>query len=401
MEVFYDGWYAGSRDLSKVFFGENALKNLVSEVNKTGRRAFLITSHTINSNTDLVEKVRDKIGSTLVGIYDETRPHSPRRTILEATRIIRELHPDCIISLGGGSATDTAKSVRLALWFGIDNLADFDDAYEFLSDRDKKPDLGNNMLPQISLPTTLVGAEYTAGMGITDEATHSKQVFRYFNLQSRVIILDPELTVDTPQSLWLSTGIKSLEHAIAKLIARERHPLIDSTAATAVKILASNLPRSFDSPDDIDARNKLQIASWLSMFASGATPGMYMGLSHALGRQIGSVCDAPHGLISSVILPLSMDYNAPVSVLGLAMIAQALGVDTSNMSEKEVSHVAAQEIRALIAELGLPQRLRNIGVTRDDLPLIAERTMSDISIGTNPRHVENADEVLHLIQGVW
>lgn len=401
IEEAYQGWYAGNQDLSKIMFGKNTLQSLLPEVNEAGRSAYLITSKSISSGTDLVEKVRSLLGATLVGVFDQAKPHSPRRTILEATRIVRQRNPDCIISLGGGSATDTAKSIRLALWMDIDSVDGFDKAYLSMRDQGSQRTTTQKMLSQISLPTTLVGAEYSAGMGITDEDSHTKQVFRHTDLQSRVIILDPELTIHTPQKLWISTGIKSLEHAIAKLTALDRHPLTDATAALAVKLLASNLPRSAENPDDLNPRGQLQVASWLSMFSSGSIPGMYMGLSHALGRQIGSVSSAPHGLISSVILPLSMEYNAPVSGFGLSKVAQALGVDVTNVTEQQASQLAVQRVRTLITRLGLPQRLREIGVRREDLLLISERTMNDISIGTNPRRVEDADEVLRLITNVW
>jgi alcohol dehydrogenase class IV len=398
--MVYQGFYDASKDQRKISFGKNSVETLPEEVGAYGDRALLITSKTIASKTLLADKISDLLGKKLVGVFSETPSHTPRKSVLRATEVARRLEPDCLINLGGGSTTDIAKAVRLALWMGISNLEGFDEARDRLS----KGDLWNNpegLISQISLPTTLVGAEHTSGMGITNEATHSKQVFSHPLLQCKTVILDPELTLYTPTVLWFSTGIKCLEHAVARLSDERRHPVIDSTSALAVSILSKELVASFKHQDNLQARSQLQIACWLSKFGSGAYSGMRMGLSHAVGRQIGSVCGVPHGLSSCVILPLSMEYNAPVCVQGLTMVARSLGVNTVELSGEEVGRAAAGSIRSLIKALGLPGRLRDIGVTKELLPLIAERTMNDWSIGTNPRPVKSAEEILFLLNKAW
>jgi alcohol dehydrogenase len=137
------------------------------------------------------------------------------------------------------------------------------------------------------------------------------------------------------------------------------------------------------------------------MFGSWNSLVKRMGLSHALGRQTGGVSGASHGMISSVLLPVCMDFNAPVSSLGLTMTANALGIDTSGMSGEQAAAAASTAVRALVSELGLPSRLREIGVTEAQLPVIADRTMSDMSIGANPRPVKDAAEVLELLRAAW
>jgi alcohol dehydrogenase class IV len=395
----YQGFYDTSKDQIKVIFGEGCLASLPAEVKACGSKALLISDPVVMNETDLVQKVSNLLGSCLVAVFDETIPHTPRKVILKAADLARSSHPDCLISLGGGSTTDTAKAVRLALWMGISDDSGFDQAQMKLKAEDVKC-LGAPV-PQIALPTTLVGAEYTSGMGVTNEATHAKQVFVHPLLQCRNILLDPELTRYTPPVLWFSTGIKSLEHAIARLSALERHPIVDGTAALAVHIIGKELRNSFKFPDDLGARSRLQVGSWLSQFGSETCSGMRMGLSHALGRQIGSVSGVPHGLSSCVILPLSMDYNASACQTGFTIVAQALGIKTDGLAADAIGHSAADAIRSLIAEVSLPSRLRDIGVSRDVLPLISERTMHDWSIGENPRPINSADEVLALLERAW
>jgi maleylacetate reductase len=396
----YQGVYDARNDLSKVIFGVDSLASLPAEVETCGRRVLLIADNVVNTETDLVEKVTKLLSSSLVTLFAETKPHTPREAVIKAADIARSVKPDCLISLGGGSTTDIAKAVLLALWMDISDDGDFDQADMRLRNPEAQKSLAH-LTPQIALPTTLVGAEYTSGVGITNEATHTKQVFSHPSLQCRAIILDPQLTVFTPPVLWLSTGIKSLEHAIARLSALERHPIVDATATLAVQIMGTELMRSFKYSDELAARSRLQVGSWLSQFGSDTIPGTRMGLSHALGRQIGGVCGVPHGLSSCVILPMSMDFNASVCGGALAIVAQALGVNTGGLTGEEAGHAAANAIRSLIAQLGLPARLRDIGVPKNLLPLISERTMSDWSIGENPRSVDSAEEVLALLERIW
>jgi alcohol dehydrogenase class IV len=175
---------------------------------------------------------------------------------------------------------------------------------------------------------------------------------------------------------------------------------MDAIAAQAVRLLGSELRRSHADPANLAARGNLLVAAWLCMFGSWSNLIKRMGLSHALGRQTGGVSGASHGMISAVLLPHCIEFNAPVSGAGLLAAAQALGLAGPQTGPEAATAVAAA-VRALVAELELPDRLRDIGVTREHLPRIAERTMQDMSIGANPRPVSGADEVLVLLQRAW
>jgi alcohol dehydrogenase class IV len=175
---------------------------------------------------------------------------------------------------------------------------------------------------------------------------------------------------------------------------------MDAIAAQAVRLLGSQLRRSHADPADLAARGNLLVGAWLCMFGSWSNLVKRMGLSHALGRQTGGVSGASHGMISAVLLPCCVEFNAPVSGAGLLLAAQALGLEAPQ-SGPEAALAVAAAVRALVAELGLPSRLRDIGVTREQLPRIAERTMQDMSIGANPRPVSGAAEVLALLEQAW
>jgi alcohol dehydrogenase class IV len=397
----YRGYYDPKEDLSKIVYGEGALNSLPGEVSHFGQRALLITGNTINTKTDLVDRIRELLGTRLVGVFADTVQHTPRRAVLAAAEMARSLQPDIILSLGGGSATDTAKAARLVLWADIRDGEGLDRAFKRMKEDASWWQPTGSMIPQIGMPTTLISGEHTQGMGIVNEDTHGKQVFSHPELLTSTIILDPALSVYTPPQLWFSTGIKALEHAIAKLSALERDPVADAIATQAVQVLSHELRHSFREPENLDARGNLLVGAWLCMFGSWNSLVKRMGLSHALGRQTGSVSGASHGMISSVLLPVCMDFNAPVSSLGLTMTATAMGIDTPGMTSEQAAGAASAAVRALVSELGLPSRLREIGVTEAQLPVIADRTMNDMSVGANPRPVNDAAEVLELLQAAW
>lgn len=397
----YRGYYDPSEDLTRIVFGEGALDRLSDEVARFGTRALLITGNTINTKTDLVDRIRERLGSRLVGVFSDTVQHTPRRAVLAAARLARELKPDLILSLGGGSATDTAKAARLSLWADISDDDGFDNAFKRMkADPAAWQATATPMLPQVGIPTTLISGEHTHGMGITNEITHSKQVFFHNQLFTSTIFLDPAVTIYTPSQLWFSTGIKALEHAIAKLAALERDPVIDAVAEQAVRILGGELRRSFREPDNLDARGNLLVGAWLCMFGGWDSTVKRMGLSHALGRQTGGVSGASHGLLSAVLLPRCIDFNTPTST-GYALAASAVGIDASGLDSQKAGEALAAFVRALVKELGLPARLRDIGVKEEQLAIIAERTMSDMSTAANPRPVGSSEEVLALLRAAW
>jgi maleylacetate reductase len=407
MQLFeegYSGYYDPAEDLSKVVFGTGAAGRLAEEVSALGERALLVTSSSIEEHTDIIEKVKEALGPGLVGIFTGSVPHTPRSVVLEASDYARSLDPDVIISLGGGSDTDTGKALRLALWLGIEAQKDFDDAYQSYKNDWHGVDaatLEKPMVPQIGMPTTLISAEFTQGVGISLDEGHGKQVFSHPNMKSSVIVLDATLSATTPERLWFSTGVKALEHAVAKLTALKRNPVIDAIAAQAVSLLSRELTRCKQDPEDLVARGNLLVGSWLCMFGSWRSLVERMGLSHALGRQVGGVSGASHGLISAVLLPICMDFNASAGGSGQRLLARALGVENTSDNPEEAAHQSADKVRQVVQSLGLPARLRDIGVEESDLQLIAEKTMTDMSAARNPRPLTGPEEVLGLLESAW
>lgn len=330
-----------------IVFGAGSLAHLADEVRRVGgQRAFLITGNSLATQSDVVQRVEQALGSLHVGTFSAIRQHSPKGDVAQATEQARTLHADVLISVGGGSPIDATKAVAMAL-----------------SPNQK------NFLPHIAIPTTLSAAEFSHLVGVTDEEAKRKSGFAHVQLAPRSVILDATLTLPTPMQLWLSTGIRSLDHAVESLYAPGMHPINDVLALEAIRKLFEYLPEVKAQPDNLNARTELQLASWMSFFGEVNT---LMGLSHNLGRRIGASYDVPHGITSCIILPHVMQAFALIHSQLLARIANVLGLHYHD--DTSAALAAADAAYGLIGELGLPQHLHDVGINETQLVEIAETT---------------------------
>jgi alcohol dehydrogenase class IV len=208
------------------------------------------------------------------------------------------------------------------------------------------------------VPTTLSGAEWAHLVGVTDEEAGRKGGFADTKAVPPVVILDPEVTVFTPEKLWLSTGIRALDHAIEGFIGPKDHPIEDVIGLEGARRLMEYLPRSKEEPDDLDLRLELQLAAWMAYFGPLNTP---MGLSHGLGRRIGASYDVPHGYTSCITL-------APT----LAVVGDRIPKERWTLLTEALGGDPAERVAALVEKLELPNRLREVGVPETDLDAVAE-----------------------------
>ena len=259
--------------------------------------------------------------------------HAPMTEIRAGAEDIGLAGVRAIVSFGGGSAIDAAKiiSVRLA-------------------DSDGRP------IPHVAVPTTLSAAELAAGAGFTNEQG-DKTGMRDPRLMVSSVIYDAELTLATPMQLWLSTGIRALDHAVEGFLAEGDHPFNDVMALEAIRRLFDSLPRAKAAPDDVGIRTENQLAAWFSFTLPGASAA---GLSHTMGKQIGARYGIPHGVTSCLLLPHVMRYLA------------------SKVPDRAAAVPSADEVYGLIGSLGLPQHIAEYGIGEPELRRAADELASNI-----------------------
>jgi maleylacetate reductase len=200
------------------------------------------------------------------------------------------------------------------------------------------------------------------------------------------VILDPAITIHTPQWLFLSTGIRAVDHCVEGLCSLEAHPYADAQALKGLSMLAQALPRVKADPSDLDARMDCQLGTWLSMGALAA--GVPMGASHGIGYVLGAAFDVPHGYTSCVMLPSVMRWNEPANAERQALVSAAMGHPGEN---------AADVLDDFIGGLGMPRSLQDVRVGPEHFEAIAEQAMRTPWVPRNPRKIDGPAQVREIL----
>ena len=376
--------------VERIVYGQPAAKALLAEAERlNAHRVFLIVSGTMNRTTNEIAKVREALGARCAGVYDRMPSHTPRDAVIELAKEARAADTDLIVTFGGGSATDAGKMLQLCLRHNITEYEQLD-AYHVVVNTDgtiKHPSFDGPKVRQIAIPTTLSGGEFQHQGGCTDIRRKVKQSFRHPLHIPRVTILDPAPTVHTPLWVWLSTGLRAVDHATEALCSKSSNPASDAFFMQALRLLSRGLPRVKAQPDDLDARLECQMAVWLAM--AGRQAGTQMGASHAIGHVLGGSCDVPHGYTSCVMLPPVLRYNRSVNEVRQRLVSEAMGHPGED---------AADVIAAFVKSLGLPGRLSEVGVKPDQFAMIADHAMHDTWLHSNPRKITSVEQVFEILE---
>ncbi|MGL6112165.1 MAG: iron-containing alcohol dehydrogenase [Rubrivivax sp.] len=376
----------------RVHFGVTAAEGISAEVATRGaQRLFVVTSRSLNRHTSAVTDALVPVKDKVVGLFDECVEHTPRDTVIALTRRLRETHADLIVSIGGGTVIDTVKVALVCLAEGVDDVEAMGQ-WHMRVDADGTRHTPQPRMPpcrQIAVPTTLSGAEFSDLGGCTDTRHGTKQGYTGKHIGAAAVILDPRITVHTPARLWLSTGVRALDHAVESLCSINAQPLVDATSVRALLLLGRALTRYASEPLDLDARLDAQLGAWLAAMGIRRTD---YGASHGLGHALGADSGVPHGITSCVLLPTVMRWNADACAPQLAEVAAALG---------DARQPAADQIEALIARLDLPTRISQLGIERSRLATIAEKGMAIPWVRTNPRKIERVAQVVEILEAAW
>lgn len=309
-----------------VVVGPGTLARLDGECEEGGmRRVVVVTGRSLRDRTPVIEAVERILGQRRVATFADVAEHTPASIVARLATLLSESHADGAVAVGGGSPIDSTKAALYEL------------------------DRGSTR--QIAVPTTLSAAEFTHTAGVTDDATKRKGGVAGRALAPRSVILDAEITVHTPQRLWLSSGIRALDHAVESVYAPDRDRFTIELCLRAIAMLREALPRCKHDAKDIDARQEAQVAAWYSGMGLASATVMP---SHPLGRVLGASFDVPHGITSCLLLAPSIDWTARQAPDRVAPLVEAFEVD-------DVTHVG-DAVRALVTSLDLPTQMRHVGL---------------------------------------
>ncbi len=326
------------------------LENILETCGAT--RAAIVTTRSIADRSPLLTQLREHSNRILPEVFSSARQHSPSSAVDALTRFLRQCNADAVISLGGGSVIDQTKAASLRL-------------------RQQ-----SGRLPvHISVPTTLSAAEFSPLFGVTDERTKTKIGSNVREATPRFVILDAEFTVYTPGWLWLSSGIRALDHAVETVYAPDHQYATDVPALESIRLLWTYLKQSND-PSNLTFRQYAQLGAWFSFF--GVT-NITLGRSHLLGRQIGPRYDVPHGYTSAVLLPHVMRHLQSTTLARQQLIADAIqSVLPSSPALR--GEDAPSAVSDFIKELDLPTNLRALEVPHSDLESLSGGDADNLAI---------------------
>jgi len=372
----------------RVIYGRPAADALSQIAEELGaRRLFVVASKTLNRRTDVITSLRARLGDRVVGVYDDTEEHSPQVSVLETARAIEASQADLIITVGGGSPIDTVKVAQIVLAENIRTIEQMGE-YRVTMNPDgswKIPPCKPSPVRQIIVPTTLSAAEFSNIGGCTDRARQVKDLYVGKFICAQMVVLDPALTVHTPEWLWLSTGIRAVDHAVESICSRTPNPFVAATCAEGLRMLRESLPANRATPADLAMRLQSQLGVWLASTGMGRVE---WGASHGIGHQLGAVAGVAHGHTSCVMLPNVMRFNRDAVEAPLRRIAQAFDQPQAD---------AADLVQDLIRSLGLPTTLREVKVEREQFDRIAASAMQSPMVLANPRPITHPDQIKEIL----
>jgi maleylacetate reductase len=378
--------------MDRVVFGSKAADGVVAQADRLdAERVFILCGGTLNRETSVVDDIANALGDRYVGRVDHMPSHSPRSAVVATANAARDAGADLLVTVGGGSVTDGGKAVTICLEHDVtdeDGLEPFRTIVE--NGIRTIPEFAPPTVRQICVPTTLSGGEFNARAGVTDMRIGKKQSFMHPGIIPDAVILDPAVTVHTPAWLWLSTGVRAIDHAVETLCAINGNDYTDGTAMQALRLLGEGLPTAKADPNDLDARGKCLMGAWMSMI--GIVTGTRLGASHAIGHILGGTAHVPHGYTSCVMLPHVLDYNKSVNADRQMLVSEALGAP---------GQPASEVLDKLISGLGLPRSLTEVGVERAQLPQLAENCMLDDWTFSNPRKIKSPADIMVILESAF
>jgi len=371
------GQYAWTDTLKGVHYGPGSLATALPKLLKTlgASKALIVTGRSLHDKTDVVKKVEGVLRqhNAYAATFYEIGQHSPVAGIHNGLKLFKESGADVIVSVGGGSPVDASKAILYFL----------------------QQETGGEYLRQIAVPTTLSAAEYTVGAGYTNEEG-KKVAVSSPQLAPAGVILDAELTLATPDRLWLSTGMRAVDHAVENLYRPLIPPPIKYLCYAALVDLFKYLPASKANPQAVDVRQKLQLASWMSLWPIKLERYSALGLSHALGHKLGATYSIPHGITSCLTLAPTVALKAEVaSEEDKEWLSNALPYLTQDKTGSLDGDVLklSKLIDNLVSDLGLKSTLAEYNVPREDLPKIAELSVGSKADPTYPKVVKLLEEL--------
>ncbi|MGO4729574.1 iron-containing alcohol dehydrogenase [Paenibacillus sp. 2KB_22] len=368
--------------------GRGCLQEAGQMIEQMGIRKALVVSDRQLIASGVAEQVLSilrKSGLDYV-VYDEVQPNPTCQNVHDGLQLFQDHGCDAIISIGGGSPQDAAKGIGIVATNG-GHIREYEGLHQSK----------HKSAPLVAFNTTAgTSSEVTMNYVITDEERKVKMVMVDRNSLVSLSVNDPELMLSKPASLTAATGMDALTHAVEAMVTPGGFTVTSATAAAAVELIFEYLPRAVRDGSDLEAREHMTYACFLGGIAFNNAG---LGYVHAMAHQLGGVYDLPHGVCNAMLLPYVEELNAKHVPGKFRHIAKAIGMDVKGRSDEECSDYVIEAIRQLSKEVGIPEKLSELGVEDPDVELLADNAMKDACAPGNP-YQPSKDEVMELFRKI-
>lgn len=377
--------------MERVHWGRSVTNVLPDEIKITkARRVFVVTNRSLSGTAALSTIVR-LLADRFAGMYAQVTAHAPRDCAIAGAAAARAADADLLIAVGGGSVIDAAKAMLMCMRYGYTSSDQLEPhANVRIPDLGHAPDDASLWRRVIAVPTTLSAAEFASSAGLTDPARGLKQAFSHPMQMPQAVILDPGMTSATPLPLLKATGMKALDHAAERMTSVTANAYSDAVSELALRLLGEGLMQIDARPDDLDLRAKLQYGMFMSMCGSSA--GVAVNVSHAIGHVLGGHSSVPHGQTTGLILPAVLRWNRAATAEAQVRISAALDGPSGDGSAA---------VSRLAERLLLPTQLRAVGISRDEIPELAQKTMHEALLANSRIKVTQAGQIEEILQAAW
>lgn len=366
------------------YHGHGAIENVVPEALNRGFKKALVCSDASLIKFGVTAKVTDLLDKAGIAytIYDNIKPNPTIENVTSGVKAAKEAKVDFIIAIGGGSSMDTAKGIGIIL-----TNPEFEDVRSLEVVSPTK----NPALPIFAIPTTAgTAAEVTINYVITDVEKERKFVCVDVHDIPVVAFVDPDMMSSMPKSLTAFTGMDALTHAIEGYTTRGAWELSDMFHLKAIQVIAKNLRLAYE--NDPVGREEMALGQYI---AGMGFSNVGLGIDHAMAHTLSAHYDVPHGKACAMLLPISMEFNKETTGDKLKYIAEAFGVDTTNMSQDEYRNAAIAAVRKLGSDVGVPTYCEEI--REEDLDVLASDALKDACYPGNPREATH-EQVVELFR---
>ncbi|WP_437185697.1 iron-containing alcohol dehydrogenase [Planctomicrobium sp. SH668] len=384
----------------RIVFGWGQRNSIGTLAKSLGNRAFVIDgSRKLRESSEWTDVV---VGLKSAGVSAEFISTATQEPTIEdvdtAAAIVRRLQPrqgDFVLGIGGGSAMDLAKAVAVMATYG-----DGESVRDFLEGIGTGRTLDRSPLPLMLVPTTSgTGSEATKNAVISCTEPPCKKSLRSDRLMASIVLVDPQLTVTMGPEQTAFSGMDAITQLIESYTSNRAQPVTDAWCDMGLKLALGSLVKAVYSPNDQRAREEMASAALLSGMAL-ANSGL--GMAHGVAAALGAICDVPHGLACAVMLPITLKTNREQiasKLEALTIIWKVLKKESNVAAVKPAVDLLIETVEQICMALKIPSRLRDLGVQKDQIPLLVAGSRGN-SMNGNPRHLSDS-ELTEILEAHW